>query len=284
MPELPEVENTVRDLKPLLVGRRVLDVRILWPRLVHGKSPEAFAVELTGRQIVNSDRRGKYLLFPLDNGRTWVVHLRMTGQLHVAPAQVEVERYVHAVLDLDNGQQLRYRDSRKFGRFYLVDEPENVLGKLGPEPLSEAFTPLELFNRLQGRRTAIKTLLLDQRVVAGLGNIYADEALFSARIDPRRPAHTLTPADCNRLHGAIRQTLATAIREGGSSLGGSPLTNYRRPTGVQGSFQRRHQVYRQAGHPCPVCGAPIERIKLGQRSTHFCPHCQLYELPGVTSS
>ncbi len=284
MPELPEVENTVRDLKPLLVGRRVQDVRILWPRLVHGKSPEAFAAELSGRQIVNTDRRGKYLLFPLDNGRTWVVHLRMTGQLHVVPAQVEVERYVHAVLDLDNGQQLRYRDARKFGRFYLVDEPESVVGKLGPEPLSESFTPLELFNRLQGRRTAIKTLLLDQRVVAGLGNIYADEALFRAGLDPRRPASTLTQADCNRLHTAIRQTLAAAIREGGSSLGGSALTNYRRPTGVQGSFQRRHQVYHLAGHPCPVCGTPIERIKLGQRSTHFCPHCQFYELPGVAPS
>ncbi|HSN77704.1 MAG TPA: bifunctional DNA-formamidopyrimidine glycosylase/DNA-(apurinic or apyrimidinic site) lyase [Anaerolineae bacterium] len=277
MPELPEVENTVRDLKPLLVGRHVLDVHILWPRLVQGKSPEAFAAELTGRQIVNTDRRGKYLLFPLDNERTWIVHLRMTGQLHLVPAQAEVERHVHAVLDLDNGQQLRYRDARKFGRFYLVDEPASVVGQLGPEPLSEEFTPLELFNRLQGRRTAIKTLLLDQRVVAGLGNIYADEALFSAGLDPRRPASTLTQADCNRLHTAIRQTLATAIREGGSSLGSSALTNYRRPTGVQGRFQQRHQVYQRAGHPCPVCGAPIERIRLGQRSTHFCPHCQYYE-------
>lgn len=277
MPELPEVENTVRDLKPLLVGRRVQAVHILWPRLVHDKAPEAFAVELAGRQIVNTDRRGKYLLFPLDNGRTWIVHLRMTGQLHVVPARDDAERHVHAVMDLDNGQQLRYRDSRKFGRFYLVDEPDCVLARLGPEPLSEMFTPLELFNRLQGRRTAVKTLLLDQRVLAGLGNIYADEALFSAGIDPRRPANTLTQADCNRLHTAIRQTLAAAIREGGSSLGGSELTNYRRPTGVQGRFQQRHRVYQLAGQPCPICGAPIERIKLGQRSTHYCPRCQHYE-------
>jgi formamidopyrimidine-DNA glycosylase len=284
MPELPEVENTVRDLKPLLVGRRVLDVHILWPRLVHDKSPEAFAAELTDRQIVNTDRRGKYLLFPLDNGRTWVVHLRMTGQLHVVPAESEVERHVHAVLSLDNGQQLRYRDARKFGRFYLVDELECVVAMLGPEPLSERFTPLELFNRLQGRRAAIKTLLLDQRVVAGLGNIYADEALFKAGIDPRRPAHTLTQADCNRLHAAIRQTLATAIREGGSSLGGSALTNYRRPTGVQGRYQQRHQVYHLAGQPCPVCGAPIERVRLAQRSTHFCPQCQRYEPLGPVVS
>jgi formamidopyrimidine-DNA glycosylase len=284
MPELPEVENTVRDLKPLLVGRRVQAVQILWPRIVHDKSPEAFAAELTGRQIVNADRRGKYLLFPLDNGRTWMVHLRMTGQLHIVPAQTDVERHIHAVLELDNGQQVRYRDARKFGRLYLVDDPESIVAKLGPEPLSETFTPIELFNRLQGRRTAVKTLLLDQRVVAGLGNIYADEALFKAGIDPRRPASTLTQADCNRLHTAIRQTLATAIREGGSSLGGSALTNYRRPTGVQGRFQQRHQVYHLAGQPCPICGAPIERIKLAQRSTHFCPRCQLYEPPAFEPS
>lgn len=283
MPELPEVENTIRDLKPLLVGQRVQGVQILWPRLVHGKSPEAFAVELTGRQIVNTDRRGKYLLFPLDNGRIWVVHLRMTGQLHVVPAEAEVERHVHALLHLDNGQQLRYRDARKFGRFYLVNQAEEVMARLGPEPLSETFTPLELFFRLQGRRSTVKALLLDQRVVAGLGNIYADEALFKAGIDPRRPANTLTQADCNRLHTAIRQTLATAIREGGSSLGNSPLTNYRRPIGVQGRFQQRHQVYQRAGQPCLVCGAPIERIKLGQRSTHFCPNCQRAELPDAGS-
>ncbi len=262
MPELPEVENTVRDLKPLLVGRRVQSVQVFWPRLVHDMTPEAFAAALTGRQIINTDRRGKFLLFPLDNRRTWIVHLRMTGQLHVVPAEAEIEPHARALLDLDNGQQLRYRDSRKFGRFYLVDDVERMVAKLV---------------RLQGRRTAIKTVLLDQRVVAGLGNIYADEALFRAGIDPRRPAGTLTQADCNRLHTAIRQTLATAIREGGSSLGGSPLTNYRRPTGVQGRFQQRHQVYHLAGKPCPVCGATIQRVRLGQRSTHFCPNCQRYD-------
>ena len=283
MPELPEVENTARDLKPLLVGRRVQGVQILWPRLLHDMTPEDFAAALTGRQIVNTDRRGKFLLFPLDNRRIWVVHLRMTGQLHLVSAQAEVERHVHALLDLDNGQQLRYRDTRKFGRFYLVENLERLAAKLGPEPLSETFTPLELFFRLQGRRSAVKALLLDQRVVAGLGNIYADEALFTAGIDPRRPANTLTQADCNRLHAAIRQTLATAIREGGSSLGNSPLTNYRRPIGVQGRFQQRHQVYQRAGQPCHLCGAPIERIKLGQRSTHFCPNCQRGELPDAGS-
>ena len=277
MPELPEVENTVRDLKPLLVGRRVLSAQVTWPRILADKSPEAFSAELVGRQIVNADRRGKYLLLLLDNGRTLVIHLRMTGQFHLVPPETEPDRHAHVVMDLDDGNQLRFRDTRKFGRFYLVDHPQSVVGKLGPEPLSESFTPLDLFAAIQGRRTAIKTVLLDQRVVAGLGNIYADEALFYAGIDPRRPAVTLTQADCNRLHACIRQTLALAIRDGGSTLGKSMLTNYRRPTGVQGRYQERHRVYRMTGKPCSVCGTPIERIVVGQRSTHFCPHCQHIE-------
>lgn len=276
MPELPEVENTVRDLKPLLVGRRIRRVEINWPRLVQGQSPETFAAEMMGRQIINTDRRGKYLLFALDDRRTWVVHLRMTGQLHVVDPNNPTNPYIHAIFDLDNGQQLRYRDPRKFGRFYLVDNPDSLVARLGPEPLSESFTPLELFIRIQGRNTPIKALLLDQHIVAGLGNIYADEALFGAAIDPRRPAYTLTQADCNRLHASIRQTLATAIREGGSSLGSSELTNYRRPIGVLGRFQFRHHVYQRTGEPCLVCGTPIERVKLAQRSTHYCPHCQAY--------
>jgi formamidopyrimidine-DNA glycosylase len=274
MPELPEVENTVRDLKPLLVGHRIEGVQVFWPRMLADKSPEAFSAELIGRQIINADRRGKYLLFQLDNGRTMVVHLRMTGQFHLVPPEAALDKHTHLVLDLDDGHQLRFRDTRKFGRFYLVDHPHMVVGKLGPEPLSEAFTPIDLFVAIQGRRIAIKTLLLDQRVIAGLGNIYADEALFYAGIDPRRPAYTLTQADCNRLHTGIRQTLANAIRDGGSTLGKSMLTNYRRPTGVQGRYQERHKVYQMTGKPCAVCGTPIERIVLGQRSTHFCPQCQ----------
>ena len=141
MPELPEVENTVRDLKPLLVGHRILAVQVLWPCMLADKSPEAFSTELVGRQIVNADRRGKYLLFLLDNGRTLVVHLRMTGQFHLVLPEAAQDKHVHLVLDLDDGQQLRFRDTRKFGRFYLVDHPNTVVGKLGPEPLSEAFHP-----------------------------------------------------------------------------------------------------------------------------------------------
>ncbi|MER2599736.1 MAG: bifunctional DNA-formamidopyrimidine glycosylase/DNA-(apurinic or apyrimidinic site) lyase [Caldilineales bacterium] len=274
MPELPEVENTIRDLKPLLVGRRIRRVQILWPRLLHQADPDLFAAALTDRQIVNASRRGKYLLFALDDGHIWAVHLRMTGQLHLAAPDAEQSKHIHALFDLDNGQQLRYRDPRKFGRFYLVENVQALAPTMGPEPLAEHFTPLELFTRIQGRNTAIKTLLLNQTVLAGLGNIYADEALFTAGIHPRRAAHSITQADCNRLHTAIRQTLAMAIREGGSSLGGSEITNYRRPIGVQGRFQFRLHVYQRTGKPCTVCATPIERIRLAQRSTHFCPHCQ----------
>jgi formamidopyrimidine-DNA glycosylase len=274
MPELPEVENYARDLKPLLVGRRIQAVHVYWPRTVANLTPEAFAQGLVGRQIVNADRRGKYLLFPLDNHQTLILHLRMTGQVKLLGAAAEPDVHTHVVMELDNGRRLHYRDPRKFGRFYLVSDPAQVVGKLGPEPLRESFTPIDLFNAVQGRRVAIKVLLLDQTVVAGIGNIYADEALFLAGIDPRRPGNSLTLADCNRLHTCIRQLLAEAIREGGSSLGRSGLSNYERPVGVMGQYQHRHRVFRRASKPCPRCGTPIERIKLAQRSTHFCPRCQ----------
>jgi formamidopyrimidine-DNA glycosylase len=274
MPELPEVENIVRDLKPQLVGRRIVAVQVFWPRTVHCLTPDAFAQALAGRQITTADRRGKYLLFPLDNGQTLMLHLRMTGQLRMMPADAPRDSHTHVVFELHTGERLHYRDMRKFGRFYLVDDPQAILSNLGPEPLSEDFTPIDLCNAIQGRRASIKSLLLDQKVVAGLGNIYADEALFLAAIDPRRPGSSLTLADCSRLHASIRLTLAQAVREGGSTLGGSALSNYRRPVGVQGEYQERHRVFRRTGEPCPVCGTPIERIKLAQRSTHFCPTCQ----------
>ncbi len=278
MPELPEVENTVRDLKPLLVGRRVEGLEIFWTHILDDLTPDLFRARLLGRQIINVDRRGKYLLFPLDDRQTLILHLRMTGQLHLYNPEQARDKHTHLIMALDNGQRLHYRDLRKFGRFYLVDDPQTVLGKLGPEPLSPDFTPIDLFNAIQGRQTAIKPLLLDQRIVAGIGNIYADESLFLAHLDPRRPGNTLNLADCSRLHASIRSVLAQAIREGGSTLGDSDLSHYHRPTGVSGRYQRRHNVYGRAGQPCPVCGAPISRIKLGQRSTHFCPTCQRNDL------
>ena len=245
-----------------------------WPRLLSGMRVEDFTARLLGRQIVNADRRGKHLLFALDDGQTLMVHLRMTGQLRVAPPAEPSTTYDHLIFALSDGMELRYQDPRKFGRFLLTVEPETALAKIGPEPLSELFTPVDLFESIQGRRAAIKGLLLNQSVVAGLGNIYADEALFRAGIHPQSPGDALTLADCSRLHSAIRQTLATAIREGGSTLGRSGIANYRRPNGVTGHYQQRHQVYGRTGKPCLVCGGPIHRVQVAQRSTHFCPHCQ----------
>ncbi|MEA3336236.1 MAG: bifunctional DNA-formamidopyrimidine glycosylase/DNA-(apurinic or apyrimidinic site) lyase [Chloroflexota bacterium] len=274
MPELPEVENTVRDLRPHLVGRRIEGAQVFWSRLLHDLSPEVFDAALRGRQIINTERRGKFLIFPLDDGSSLLLHLRMTGKLWVEDRQTPVDKHTHVLIDLDNGRQLRYQDVRKFGRFYLVQDRDVVLGKLGPEPLSDEFSPIDLLGMIQHRTTAIKALLLDQQVVAGIGNVYADEALFRAGIHPLRPGVTLTLTDCNRLYASVRQILAEAIREGGSTLGQSTLTNFRRPNGVQGRFQQRHQVYRLTGKPCPVCGATVQKIKVAQRSTHFCPACQ----------
>lgn len=269
MPELPEVETIARDLRLPLVGRRIVAVDVRWPRTVATPASDELAARLVGRQIVGAGRRGKYLLFPLDDGATLLVHLRMTGQLHVVNGDHVPDRHTHLVLELDNGQRLIFHDTRKFGRVYLVTQVADVLDRLGPEPLDPNFTPQELNRRLTRRKAPVKSLLLDQRVVAGVGNIYADEVLFAAGIDPRRPGVSLQPQEVTRIHTVLRQTLAQAIFDHGSSL-----ANYQRPGGVRGQNQERHRVFRRTGQPCPTCGAPIVRIVLGQRATHFCPQCQ----------
>lgn len=269
MPELPEVETYARELRAFLVGRRITDVAIHWPGAIAAPPAETFSSAARGQQIVNVTRRGKYLLMPLASGATLVIHLRMTGNLNIWPAQRPAEPHTHVVLSLDDGQSLHFNDPRKFGRLWLADDVEELIGKLGPEPLDGAFTPQELATRLQGRATSIKAALLDQSCIAGIGNIYADEVLFAARIDPRRPASSLDHGDILRLHAAIRSVLAEAIRAGGSTL-----RNYRPPMTGQGRFQDEFRVVRRADQPCPVCGTPIVRIRLAQRSTYFCPQCQ----------
>ncbi len=269
MPELPEVETIARDLRHDLVGRRIVDVEVRWERTVATPPAAELKAALVGLQIMGADRRGKFLLFPLSQGRTLLIHLRMTGQLHVVDAAAPLDAHTHLVLTLDSGRRLIFRDMRKFGRVYVTSNPAEVLGELGPEPLNPDFTSQQLAARLAGRKAPIKSLLLDQRVVAGIGNIYADEILFKAFIDPRRPGRDLLPNDVARLHTATRQVLAQAIFDRGSSL-----QNYRRPGGAAGQNQERHQVFRRTGKSCPRCGATIERIVIGQRSTHFCPQCQ----------
>lgn len=270
MPELPEVETTANALRPDLLGRCVTEVRILWEGAIAVPSPAEFVRRLRGRRILEVGRRGKYILFSLEGGESLIVHLRMTGHLGIVPAAEPVSRHARLILALDNGRELRFRDTRKFGRAYLVADPEEVLGPLGPEPLSDGFTPEALAARLGRRAAPIKSLLLDQRVLAGIGNIYADEALFYAGVHPQRPGKSLTPPEVGRLHGAIRHVLAEAIADGGTSLDA-----YRRPDGSRGEHAARLAVFRKAGLPCPRCQTPIARIVLGGRSTHFCPRCQV---------
>jgi formamidopyrimidine-DNA glycosylase len=281
MPELPEVETYVRELAPLLQGRQVVAGELFWPRIIAAPAPEAFVVQLRGQTFAHFDRRGKFMLLGLASGDTLVVHLRMTGHLHLHPATVAADKHTHLVLTLDNGQRLHYQDPRKFGRLWLVSDPQTVLVKLGPEPLSDTFTVSVLAERVAGRQASIKALLLDQGVVAGVGNIYADEALFGARIHPARPGSGLTTEELARLHEEIGQVLQRAIDAKGSSLGASQTQNYWRPGGEPGRYQVEHQVYQRTGQPCLYCGAPIERIVLAQRSAHFCPHCQQSGLQAI---
>jgi formamidopyrimidine-DNA glycosylase len=273
MPELPEVETIRCDLDPRVCGRTITAVRVApdAPRLVQGDSPTDFARRLTGRRIDGIDRRGKYLLFHLSGGLWLIVHLRMTGALlhRDGRARASADRYVRAVLALDDGSELRYADLRKLGTLRLVDDPQDVVGRLGPEPLSARFTTAALRRAIGKRRAPIKAVLMDQRALAGLGNIYADEALFAARIHPLRRADTLSEAEIGRLHRSIRRVLRQAIDNRGASF-----RDYVDGGGREGSHQFHVKVFRRTGRPCYVCGATIERIKVGGRSTHFCPRCQ----------
>ena len=274
MPELPEVETTVRDLAPALFGRRITGAQVLWPRTVAAPYPDEFAARAAGQSFVRFDRRAKFILLHLDGGDCLIVHLRMTGRLRVVPAGEAPSPYTRVAFGLDDGSSLHFDDARKFGRMWLVDDPGAVLSKLGPELVGEGFSADVLARALAGRRAAVKALLLDQRIAAGVGNIYADEALFAAGIDPRRPAGSLTVDEIARLRDALVAVLEDAIAAGGSSLGASSAQNYLRPDGSRGEYREKHQVYQRTGQPCLTCGTPIERAVIAQRSTHFCPHCQ----------
>lgn len=288
MPELPEVETYVRALKPLLNGKTILAAEVRWPRTIAAPDASIFPDLVRGRRFTSFRRRGKYMLLGLDSGETLIVHLRMTGELRIhAPTAPTLEhdrtldastadlpthpsdKHTHVVFQLDTGEELRFRDTRKFGRIWLVTNEESVVGRLGPEPLDAEFLPQLLENVLARRTASIKSLLLNQAIVAGVGNIYADEALFRARIDPRRAGGQLDAREIVRLHQGLRDVLQAGIEAQGSSL-----QNYAPPTGGKGGFQEQFQVFRRGGEPCFQCNAPVSRIVLGQRSTHFCPECQ----------
>lgn len=277
MPELPEVETYVRALEPLLLGKTVLKAEVRWPRTIAAPDAARFTDLVRGRRFSSFNRRGKYMLFGLDSGETLVVHLRMTGELRLLPptqpetgeAPAPIDKHTHVLFDLDTSEQLRYRDTRKFGRIWLVDDSATVVGNLGPEPLDEDFLPQTLAQLLAGRKASIKSLLLNQTVLAGVGNIYADEALFRAGIDPRRAGGSLALQETKRLHLALRDVLLAGIEAQGSTV-----QNYAPPTGAKGGFQEQFQVFRRSGEPCFTCGTPVSRTVLSQRSTHFCPACQ----------
>jgi formamidopyrimidine-DNA glycosylase len=273
VPELPEVETIRRRLAPVLEGATIESAEIVDPRLTRPVDPQRVAEALVGERVVALERRGKYLLWRLESGRTLVVHLRMTGSLrHDSTGELPEDAHRRATLGFDTGARIGYRDVRRFGTWELL-EPEHLRpylsARLGPEPLATSFTAARLGALLAGRRAPVKAFLLDQRRVAGVGNIYADEALWRARIHPLRPAGTLDRGEIASLHRALRAVLRKGIE-----LQGSTLRDYVTPEGDDGAMQQEFHVYGRLGQPCDRCGRPIERIVVAGRGTWFCPHCQ----------
>ena len=295
MPELPEVETVARDLQRWVAGATIREATVHWDRTIrHPQPPERFVVEVAGATVRRVTRRAKTVLLHFEDGRVMTVALRMTGALIVTPPGTLPDPYARVVFQLEDGRQMRYRDVRKFGRIGLwpggglrsigagrgarskrVAEGGNkyrigeVFSGHGPEPLQRSFTAKRFAERLSRRSAKLKTLLLDQSFIAGVGNIYADEALWRARLHPLRAANTLDADEVRRLHRSVRQVLRQGIANRGSSF-----SDYVGADGEPGQNAERLAVYRRTEQPCFRCGHRIERIVVGQRSTHFCPHCQ----------
>ena len=273
MPELPEVETLRRHALAHLVGRRVVDVALLAPEVVRAPAPEAFSADLLGATFTDARRRGKYLLLDLTDQRVLALQLALFGQLLLRPADAAREPETLLVLALADGETVHLLDRSGYTRVYLVPAADLAgtlkLDELGPEPLSPEFTPDLLAARLGGRRARLKGLLLDQHVLAGLGNIYVDEALWRARLHPGRPANSLSDAELRTLHGAIRSVLEEGIADRGTTF-----HTYRDLLGEKGRHQDALAAFHRQGEPCQRCGTPIVRVTLASRDTHLCPHCQ----------
>jgi formamidopyrimidine-DNA glycosylase len=270
MPELPEVETVRRQLEPALVGRRFERVRIDDPRLVRPYEPAEVAAELEGERVAAVERRGKYLVVRFVSGRVLLIHLRMTGSLLSAPnGLLPDDPHCRAVVKLDDGSEVAYRDVRRFGTWLLLEPPDveqYLAARVGPEPLGPGFTNSFLQSRLAGRAAPLKAAILEQRTVAGLGNIYADEALWRARLHPRRTAGSLTPDEIAELRRSIRAALRRGIARQGADLGDGVYAS--------GSMQDEFKVYGRGGEPCDRCGTIIAKTVVGGRGTSFCPTCQ----------
>ena len=273
MPELPEVETIRRDLEPLVAGRTIVSVEVdesTLPLLLGvGVSLDDLRASLVGERISSAGRAGKYLLFATEGGRTWVVHLRMTGRLVWKDSGAPAEPYERARVRFDGGHDLRWSDLRKFGTWRLTDDVSTVLRKLGPEPISPDFTLAKFRKAIAGATAPIKSVLLDQKRLAGIGNIYADEALYAARVRPETPADELSNGALSRLFQASREVLERGIANRGASF-----SDYVDARGEAGRHHMYVQVFRRTGLPCYTCGSLINRTVIGGRSTHFCPRCQ----------
>src|SRR6476620_8289034 len=280
MPELPEVETVARDLRPRILGATITGARVSWARTLRTHTPAAFGEAIAGRRVEAVWRRAKQIVIDLSGDAALTIHLKMTGQVFVVPAETPVDPYVRLVLELADGREVRFRDIRKFGKIGLYGRDpvtgelvtevggSSVFAAFGPEPLDPDFDVRTFRRRLRQRKGRLKPLLLDQSFLAGVGNIYADESLWRARLHPLRTVGTLRPADERRLFEALRDVLTEAIERRGSSI-----DDYTAPDG-DGSMQERLDVYQRTGEPCRRCGRPIKRIVIGARSTHLCTWCQ----------
>ncbi|NPV56425.1 MAG: bifunctional DNA-formamidopyrimidine glycosylase/DNA-(apurinic or apyrimidinic site) lyase [Anaerolineae bacterium] len=271
MPELPEVETIVRALQrggqgcsPLL-DKKVTGAIVLWARTIAEPRADLFVQQIVGQSVRGVSRRGKFIRIDLDR-QVMLIHLRMSGDIRVEDQVIALQPHDRLILNFVDGTRLAFNDARKFGRVWLVAEPESVIGGLGLEPLERSFTPAALHRRLQNSARQIKPLLLDQTVIAGIGNIYADEALHMARIHPMTPARKIDQEQTRALWDAIREVLREGIRRNGASIDWV----YR-----GGDFQNYFRVYQRSGRACPECGTTIERVIVGQRGTHICPCCQV---------
>lgn len=276
MPELPEVETIVRKLRegtddhPPVPGHIIQSVEVTWDRIIAEPNPEAFVSNLLGKKIIDARRRGKFLHFPLDEDHL-IGHLRMSGDMRMEKRvksdgqPIPPEAYDRVIVNFTAPWRMVFSNIRKFGRMWYVEDPQNIFGDLGPEPLREGFTEEKLYEMLHNHSRQIKPLLMDQKFIAGLGNIYSDEVLFRAKVHPLRKSDSLSKTETTVLHTAIQTVLKSGIQHLGSSLDWI----YR-----GGQFQNYFNVYKREGEPCPDCGTTIEKISVGQRGTHFCPYCQ----------
>ena len=272
MPELPEVETVVRTLQRLIEGRRIERVSVSWPPVVGGEV-QTFCDALKGQHFRRFDRRGKYLILGLDD-RTLAVHLRMEGKFYVQLPCEPLSRHVHVIFDLDDGTQLRYHDTRKFGRMYLYEHQEDLhaypcFANVGLDAFDERLTADVLYRRLHGRSITLKQALLDQSVIAGVGNIYADEICFALRLHPQTRVSRMRKKDFEALITEMRRILGGAVRAGGTTI-----RSYTSSLGVDGRFQLQLRVHAKKGERCPLCGEPIKKITVGGRGTYYCERCQ----------